>query len=277
MVIALALFAPPLTGEELSAPPCWEPHTPTAQSQPVAKLQTPIEISNVVTPEFVAQASHGQVSAHIRNTLNQSFEGFAQFGDDVEQITSTRLNFTLGPLQEFDVMVEYEVAENATVGFHTATFEINVGGFSFLFHQYQLEVVYVAAITSFTPAQVFIQDQVGLLLAVIENRANQPVDVRLELQSPNFDDATQEVTLSPGTNMIALAIRHEATHVYDFGLYPVNLTMYYLDEAIANAVTTVPVDMTLLNKVLGVILPVAIFEGLVIFYAYRRRQRLLAS
>jgi len=240
-------------------------------------FQTPIEVSDVVTPETAPQASHGQVSARVRNTINQTFEGFAYFADNSTQITSTRLNFTLGPFQELKVVVDYQVAYNATVGPHMATFEVNVGGFAFLFYQYQLEVIPVAAITSFMPAQVFTQGQSGILLAVIENRGDQLVEVQLDLQGPNFAETSQQVTLIPGSNMVALSIKHEATHVYDFGMCPVNLTMYYLDEVIDSTVTIVPVDMTSLNKALGVVLPVVIFEGLVVFYAYRKRQRLLAS
>lgn len=243
-----------------------------------------IEIRDVVKPNQVSQASSGQVSALIYNSLNQSLEGFGRFTDvqgditsfDPENPLSPFVNFTIGPYQELNITIDYSVTDDATVGPHLTTFEVSVGGFSFLFDQYQLEVIPVAAIVSLTAGHVFYQGSSGIILTTIENRGNHIQTVRLDLYGPNFTNSSQDVELSPGSNTVAVPIVHNVSHIYDFGVFPVNLSLYYLDELIDSEVTLVPVDMTLINKVLAIILPVLIFQALVIFYTYRKSRRIRA-
>lgn len=256
---------------------CYQGPAPTLKAQP-----GPIQISNVVRPEEMPQGSEGQVSATAYNSLNATFDGFARFTDELGEIRSINpenpfesiVNFTIGPYEELNITLDYIVAANATTGFHLTTFEINFNGFSFLFDQYLLEVLPIASITAFIPGQVFQQGQVGILLATIENRGASIQSVRLELYGPNFTNSSQDVDLSPGSNTVAIAIIHNISHIYDFGMFPVNLSLFYLDELVDSEVTLVPVDMTLLNRTVAVILPVLVFLLLVLFYTYRKRRRM---
>lgn len=253
------------------------------QSQSMAITQPiPIQITDVMVPNEVAQGETGQVQAVVHNLANQSFQGFAKFTDDIGEITShspldpfqNTLNFTVDPLSELEIVLDYSVAEEATLGSHSVTFEVSVGGFSFLLEQYEVQVISIATITSLIPSQVFQQGQVGYLLVSILNHIDQPVNVRLEAFGAKFVNNSQDVELSPGQNNIIIPILPNVTHVYDFGIFAVNLSMYYNDGLIDSHVALVPVDMALLNKVIAVILPVIIFLVLVIFYAFRKRQRL---
>ncbi len=132
----------------------------------------------------------------------------------------------------------------------------------------------VAAITEIVPGLVFDQSQVGFLLVAIENRVSRQRSVRVEAFSPKFFNASEDVVLAPGQNNIVLPLMPNATQVYDFGMFPVNVTIYYFDEAIDSQVILVPVDMSPLNKVLAVILPVSIFLVLVVFYLFRKWRRI---
>jgi hypothetical protein len=242
-------------------------------AQTVSSQSSPVEVTDVRVPQEVAQATRGEVTATVHSTVNQTLEGFARFTDNDSQITSTVFNFTISYQQQLNVTVEYRVADDAILGPRTVTFEINVGGFSFLLQQYTVEVIPVAAITSLVSGQVFGQGQAGVLVVVIENRADRTKTVRLDTYGPKFINSSQEAELAPGTNTLALLLQHNATHVYDFGMCTVNVSLYYNDEFIGRAATVIPVDMTLLNKVLGVIAPLLVFEVLVLFYAYRKIRR----
>lgn len=252
---------------------------------PVSAQPIPIEVADVAVPNQVFQASRGQVNATVHNLHNQSYDGFARFFDDLGEITSVNpsdptldtVNFTVGPESQLDVVLDYVVADDAIIGLHVATFEVNVGGYSFLFEQYDLTVSPVATITSLVPGQVFQQGQVGVLLVSIENQVDRPRSVRLEAVGPNFVNATIDVDLSPGQNNVVIPILHNATTVYDFGMFAVNVSMYYNDELIDSQETIVPVDMALTNKLLAVILPAGIFLLLVAIYAFRKRQRMRAA
>jgi len=239
----------------------------TAQSQPV-------EITNVNVPGEVAQASRGNVTASVYNTVNETLSGFARFSDNNSQITCTQFNFTIAYQQHLNISVAYQVAEEAKLGPRTVTFEINVGGFSFLLEQYVVRVTPVAVILSLGPGQVFSQGQSGVLVALIENLAPKTKTLRLDTYGPKFVNTSREVDLAPGKNTIALMLQHNATHVYDFGMCAVNLSMYYNGKFIGSAVAVIPVDMTFMNKLLGVIVPVLVFEVLVLFYAYRKMRRM---
>jgi hypothetical protein len=247
----------------------------------VSAQPPPIQINDIMVPNEVAQDENGQVQATIINPQNQSFNGFAKFYDNFDEISSynpsnpyeSKVNFTIGPESELDLILPYTVAYNATIGLHIVTFEIDIGGFSFLFNQYEITVVPVATITSIVPGQVFTQSQVGILLVYIENHVDHPVNVSLDVFGSKFVNASEEVELSPGQNNIVIPILNNATHVYDFGISAVNVSMYYNDELISSQVILVPVDMTLVNKVLAVILPACIFLILVLVYAFRKRRR----
>ncbi|MFX1475389.1 MAG: hypothetical protein ACFFCO_07940 [Promethearchaeota archaeon] len=247
---------------------------PSGGAQQV-QAQIPVEISNVEVPDQVPQAHHGEVNATVYNSINQTFDdGFAQFIDDTGEITCTMVNFSIDFEEEVNITVQYQVAENATTGYHNATFEINVGGYSFLLEQYLLEVIPAATIISLTTGMVFSQNQPGIVIATIENRVGSIRNVTLEFFGASFANATTEVELAPGINTLAITLQHEAVHIYDFGLSPVNMSISYKGVVIGSIVAVIPVDMLLLNKVFAIILPVAIFECLVVFYAFRKRQRL---
>lgn len=247
----------------------------------VSTQPPPIQINDIVVPNEIAQDGSGQVQATIINLQNQSFDGFAKFYDDLDEINSydpsdpfiPQLNFTIAAESELYLVLPYKVTYNATIGLHIVTFEIDVGGFSFLFNQYEITVIPVATISSLVPGHVFTQSQVGTLLVSIENHVDHLVNVSLDVYGPKFVNASEEVELSPGQNNIVIPILNNATHVYDFGISPVNVSMYYNDELIGSQVILVPVDMTLLNKILAVILPASIFLILVVFYAFRKRRR----
>jgi len=251
-----------------------------ATGQPI-----PIEITDVEVPSEVAQAARGQVKASITNPQNLTYEGFAQFTDNLGEITSHNpsdpfypiINFTIGPESQLDLVIDYSVDANATIGVHTVTFEISVGGFSFLFEQYEIPVIPVAAITSVTPAYVFTQGLSGALIVSIENRVDRPRTVRLEAFGPKFTNASLLVELAPGQNNILFPLTHNSTHMYDFGMSLVNISLYYADEMIDSALLLVPVDMTVINKVVAIVIPVAIFLPLVFIYAFRKRGRLRAA
>ncbi len=244
-----------------------------------------IQVTDVQVPSEVVQAYRGQVQATVRNLLNTSFDGYAQFSDESGEIRSINpinplsdvVNFTIGPEESITVIVDYEVNESATIGLHIATFEIVVGGFSFLFNQYQITVSPVATITSVVPGAVFSQGQPGLLLISIENRADRTRSVRVEVFGPKFVNSTQDVELAPGNNQLAIPLMPNVSHVYDFGMFPANVSIYYFDELISSEDVIVPVDMLLLNKVVAVILPAGLFLVLVLFYAVRKRGRLRAA
>lgn len=252
---------------------------------PVSAQPIPIQVTDVEVPTEAPQAFRGQVKATIHNLQNRSYEGFTKFTDDLGEIasinpldpTTDTVNFTIGAESQLDIVLNYEVSEAATLGLHLVTFEVNVGGFSFLYEQYDLIIVPVATVTAVVPGEVFQQGQPGALLVVIENYVDRPRNVRLEAFGPNFINATLDVELAPGQNNIALTILHNATTVYNFGMFPVNVSLYYNDELIDSHVAIVPVDMTLINKILAIILPTGIFLLLVIVYAIRKRRRLRAA
>ena len=249
----------------------------TGGAQAVSSRGQPIEVADITVPQEVAQATRGQVSANVTNSVNETLSGFARFTDNDSQITCTISNFTIAYQQKLNVSVDYRVADDAKLGPLPVTFEINVGGFSFLLQQYVVEVIPVAAVTSLLPGQVFSQGQAGILVAIILNHADHTKTVRLDTFGPKFVNSSQETELAPGTNTIALLLQHNASHVYDFGMCPVNLSIYYNDKLIGSAVALIPVDMTLLNKVLGVIVPLLVFECLALFYAYRKMRRSRAA
>jgi hypothetical protein len=244
-----------------------------------------IQITDVQVPSEVAQAERGQVQATVHNLLDTSFDGYARFSDESGEIRSLSpvnplsdtVNFTIGPDETIVVTVDYEVNESATIGLHIATFEISVGGFSFLFNQYPVTIVPVATITNVAPGAVFSQGQPGLLLVSIENRVDRTRSVRVEVFSPKFVNSTQDVELAPGNNQLAIPLMPNISHVYDFGMFLANVSIYYFDELISSEEVMVPVDMSLLNKVVAVILPAGIFLILVLFYAVRKRGRLRAT
>jgi hypothetical protein len=243
----------------------------------VSSQSQSVQVTDVNVPTEVAQASRGNVTATVYNSVNETLSGFARFTDSDSLITCTQYNFTIAYQEHLNITVEYRVADNATIGPRTVTFEVNVGGFSFLLKEYIVQVIPVAAIIALVPGQVFSQGQPGLLLALIKNYADHTKTVRLDTYGPNFANTSQAVELAPGNNTIALLVLHNATHVYDFGMCPVNLSMYYNSKFIGSAVAVIPVDMTLLNKVLGVMAPLLIFECLVLFYAYRKMRRMHAA
>ena len=249
----------------------------TGGARAVSSHAQPIEVTDIQVPKEVAQATRGQVSANVTNSVNETLSGFARFTDNDSQITCTIFNFTIAYQQKLNVTVDYRVADDAKLGPLPVTFEISVGGFSFLLQQYVVEVIPVAAITSLVPGQVFNQGQAGILVAIILNRADHTKTVRLDTFGPKFINTSEETELAPGTNTIALLLQHNASHVYDFGMCPVNLSIYYKDKLIGSAVAVIPVDMTLLNKALGVIAPLLVFECLVLFYAYRKMRRTRAA
>jgi hypothetical protein len=239
---------------------------------PVNAQDHPIEITNVNIPDELPQADRGEVSATVYNPVNETFEGFAQFSDNISEITCTMFNFTIGYKEEVDVTVEYTVHENATLGNHLTTFEICVGYFSYT-NQYQLEVIPVATITSLTAGQVFLQGQTGFLLVDVENRVNRVRHVRLDTYGVNFTNISQEIDIAPGINTIVISVKHNMSHFFDFGMCPVNVSLYYGDALIDSAEGIIPIDMLVLNKVVGVIVPVLIFEFLVLFYVFRKIKR----
>ncbi len=248
---------------------------PSGGAQLAQAQTTPIEISNVVVQDQVPQAHQGQVTATVYNTINQTFDdGFAQFTDESGEITCTFTNFSIDFEEEKNITVQFEVAENATIGYHNVTFEINIGAYSFLYEQYQIEVIPAAAIVSLTTGTVFSQNQPGIIIATIENRVNSIRTVQLEFFGRSFANASEEVELAPGNNTLALVIQHEASHIYDFGMSIVNLSLSYAGEVVGSEIAIIPVDMLLLNKVFAIILPIAIFEVLVVFYALRKRKRM---
>jgi hypothetical protein len=240
-----------------------------------------VEITDVQVPDQVAQAGSGQVQATVKNLVNTTFDGFARFADETREIRSQSpidplsefVNFTIDPDETITVVVDYTVNETATVGIHTVTFEVNVGGFSFLFAQYPITVNPVATINSVVPGSVFSQGQLGLLLVTIENNADITRTVRIDVWGPKFVNASQAVDLAPGINNIVIPVMPNVSHVYDFGMFPANVSIFYFDEMISSQEVVIPVDMSLLNKILAVILPVGIFLALVLFYMYRKRQR----
>ena len=117
----------------------------------------------------------------------------------------------------------------------------------------------------------------NMLLVSIENRVNQTQSVRIDVFGPKIVNASQDVDIAPGMNTVAIPIMPNASHVYDFGIYPANVSVYYFDEIISSQVVMVPIDMSLLNKVLAIFLPTGIFLALVLFYAFRKRGRLRAA
>jgi hypothetical protein len=242
-------------------------------SQSTISAQDPVQITDVVTPEQVSQATQGQVTATVYNSVNQTFEGFAQFTDNSSEITCTLVNFTIGYQETKNIIVNYRVAENATIGPHLTTFEINVGQVSFLYYQYELPVTPVAAISQAIPGHIFYQGQPGILIAEILNRADRTSNVRVELFGSSFINVTQDVELAPGNNTIAIALVHNASHVFDFGMGYVNITLFYKDVKISSALALIPVDLSPINKLLAIIVPVAVFEILVLYYAYRKLRR----
>lgn len=255
------------------------------QSHTPVTAQTNVQISDIQVPDEVPQASSGQVQATVQNLLNISMDGFARFSDLSGQIRCHSpidplidlVNFTIDPYETKTVVVDYTVNATATLGVHVATFEVNVGGFSFLFEQYPITVISVARIIDIVSGSVFSHDKPGLLLISIENRVDRTQSVRIEVFGSKFINVSEEVDIAPGTNMVAIPLMPNVTHVYDFGMFPVNVSMYYFDEIISSEVVIVPVDMSLLNKALAVILPVSIFLILVLFYTFRKRQRVRAA
>ena len=249
---------------------------------PVNAQQNPIEITDVVVPDEVAQAAHGQVQAIVHNRENITLDGWARFSDNLGEIISEDpsdpydefLNFTIGPFEDLPIALGYSVADNATIGTHIATFEVNVGTFSFLFEQYEISVVSAVRILSIVPGQVSQQNQPGSLVVFLENRVTQTVTVRLEAFGPKFTNSSEEYVLTPGENAVVLPLMNNMSHVYDFGMFLVNVSLYYLDERVDSQEVLVPVDMTFINKLLAVILPVVIFTLIVVFYAYRKRRRI---
>jgi hypothetical protein len=252
--------------------------------QPVA-AEEDIQITDVQVPLEIPQAASGQVNATIHNLLNTSFDGYARFSDGAGDIRSRNpadplidiINFTIGPEESKTLIVDYIVNETAALGEHIATFEINIGGFSFLYEQYSITVAPVARIINIVPGSVFSQGQIGLLLVSIENRVDLTKSVRIEVFGPKFVNSSQEVDVAPGINTIAIPVVTNISHVYDFGMFPANVSLYYFDDLINSKTVMVPVDMSLLNKVVAVILPASIFLALVLFYAFRKRQRVHAA
>lgn len=248
----------------------------------VSALQNPIEVTDVVVPDEVAQAADGQVQAIVHNRENITLDGWARFSDDLGEIISEDpsdpydefLNFTIGPFEDLPIVLGYSVADNATIGPHIATFEVNVGTFSFLFEQYEISVVSAARILSIVPGQVYQQNLPGSLVVFLENRITQSVTVRVEAFGPKFTNSSEEYVLSPGQNGVVLPLINNMSHVYNFGMFAVNVSLYYLDQRVDSQEVLVPVDMTFINKLLAVILPVVIFILIVVFYAYRKRQRM---
>ena len=244
-----------------------------------------IQITDVQVPDEVPQASRGQVQATVENLLNLTFDGWARFSDTSGDIRSINpfdplrdlVNFTIGPFETKTVIVDYVVNDTAMLGTHIATFEINVGDFSFLFEQYSITIIPVAAITEVVPGSIFTQSGPGFLLVSIENRVDQTQTVRIDIWGPKFINASQEVDLAPGTNTIAIPLMPNVSHVYDFGMFPANVSMFYQDDMLSSEVVLVPVDMTLLNQIIAIILPVGIFLALVLFYAFRKRGRVRAA
>lgn len=240
-----------------------------------------VQITDVQVPNEVAQASTGQVQATVQNLLNVSLEGFAHFSDMSGEIHSINpadplihiVNFTIGPEESLTVIVDYVVNETASVGVHTVTFEISVGGFSFLFEQYSITVVSVVRIVEIMPGSVFSQAQAGLLLVSIENRVDLTKTVRIEVFGPKFVNMSQEVDIAPGMNTVAIPLMPNITHVYDFGIFPANVSVYFSEELVSSHIVSIPIDMSLVNKTVAIILPVGIFLILVVFYAFRKRQR----
>jgi hypothetical protein len=249
---------------------------------PVSALQNPVEVTDVVVPIEVAQAASGQVQATVHNLVNNTLEGWARFSDNLGEIISEDpsdpydefLNFTISPYEELPIVLGYSVVENATIGTHIATFEVNVGSFSFLFEQYEISVVSAVRILSIAPGQVSQQNQLGSLVVSLENRVTQTVTVRLDTFGPKFTNSSEEYLLSPGQNDVVLPLMNNMSHIYDFGMFLVNVSLYYLDERVDSQEILVPVDMTFINKLLAVILPVVIFILIVVFYAYRKRRRI---
>jgi hypothetical protein len=249
---------------------------------PVSALPTPIEVTDVVVPDEVAQAGRGQVEAIIHNMENNTFDGWARFSDQSGEIISENpsdpydpfLNFTIGPFEELPIVLGYSVVEDARIGTHTVTFEVNVASFSFLFQQYELPVVSAVAILTVAPGQVFQQNLVGSLVVSLENRVEQTRTVRLEAFGPKFVNSSEEYVLSPGQNDVVLPLLNNVSHVYDFGMFPVNVSLFYLDEQVDSTEILVPVDMTFINKLVAVILPVVIFILIVVFYMFRKRRRI---
>ncbi|MFX1576377.1 MAG: hypothetical protein ACFFCF_04315 [Promethearchaeota archaeon] len=247
---------------------------------PIA-AETDVQITDVQVPNEVAQGSTGQVQATVQNLLNVSLEGFAHFLDMSGEIHSINpanplthiVNFTIGPEESLTVIVDYVVNETASVGVHTVTFEISVGGFSFLFEQYSINVVSVVRIVDIMPGSVFSQAQAGLLLVSIENRVDLTKTVRIEVFGPKFVNMSQEVDIAPGMNTVAIPLMPNVTHVYDFGIFPANVSVYFFEELVSSHIVSIPVDMSLVNKTVAIILPVGIFLILVVFYAFRKRQR----
>lgn len=267
LLIAVFLFTPVISFTTVS---------------PVSALQNPIEVTDVVVPDEVAQAAHGQVQAIVHNRENITLDGWARFSDDLGEIISEDpsdpydefLNFTIGPFEDLPIVLGYSVADNATIGTHIATFEVNVGTFSFLFEQYEISVVSAAEILSIVPGQVSQQNQPGSLVVFLENRVTHTITVRLEVFGPKFTNSSEDYVLSPGQNAVVLPLMNNMSHVYDFGMFLVNVSLYYLDERVDSQEILVPVDMTFINKLLAVILPVVIFILIVVFYAYRKRRRI---
>jgi hypothetical protein len=85
------------------------------------------------------------------------------------------------------------------------------------------------------------------------------------------------VELAPGQNNIVFPLTHNSTHVYDFGMSLANISLYYADEMIDSTLLLVPVDMTVVNKIVAIIIPVAVFLLLVFIYAFRKRRRIRAA
>ena len=129
------------------------------------------------------------------------------------------------------------------MGIHTATFEVNVGGFAFLLEQYPITVISVARIIEIVPGSVFTHDQPGLLLIAIENRVDLTQSVRIDIFGSKFINTSEEVDLAPGTNTVAISLMPNVSHVYDFGMFQVNVSIFYFDEIISSEVVTIPVSI----------------------------------
>ncbi len=248
-------------------------------AQSTTSAQNPVQITDVVTPDQVPQASQGQVSATVYNSVNQTFEGFAQFTDNSSEITCTLVNFTIGYQETKNIIVNYHVADNATIGPHLTTFEISLSHVSFLYQQYELLVTPVAAISQAVPGHIFYQGQMGTLIVEIISQADRTSSVRVEVFGLKFVNVSQDIELAPGNNTIAIGLVHNASHVFDFGMNYANITLYYQEVKISSALALIPVDLSPINKLLAIIVPVVVFEILVLYYAYRklRRRRQIAS
>jgi hypothetical protein len=135
-------------------------------------------------------------------------------------------------------------------------------------------VLPVASIQSIVPGNVFSQSQPGLLLVSIENHVDRTRTVRIDVFGPKFVNASEEVDIAPGLNTVVISLMPNVTHVYDFGMFPTNISIYYFDEMIGSEIAIVPVDMSLLNKLVAVVFPAGIFLALVLFYALRKRRRM---